>query len=75
MWFKAKYGMPPDMTGLPREITVCATTICGAELLTVPDLREDARFSAFPYVAGDPHFRFYCGMPLVSEEGYALGTL
>lgn len=74
-WFKAKYGMPPDVTGFPREITVCATTICGTEIVTIPDLREDARFSAFPYVVGDPHLRFYCGMPLVTEEGYALGTL
>jgi adenylate cyclase len=74
-WFKAKYGMPPDVTGFPREITVCATTICGAEIVTIPDLREDARFSAFPYVVGDPHLRFYCGMPLVTEGGYALGTL
>jgi len=34
------YGLPPDMTGLPREITACATTICGAELVNVSDLRE-----------------------------------
>jgi class 3 adenylate cyclase len=60
---------------IPREISVCATTICGAELVTIPDLREDERFSEFPHVAGDPHLRFYCSMPLVTEEGYALGTL
>ncbi len=46
-----------------------------AELVTVPDLLEDARFSEFPHVADDPDLRFCCSMPLVTEEGYALGTL
>jgi class 3 adenylate cyclase len=26
-------------------------------------------------VTGEPHFRFYCGMPLINPEGFALGTL
>ena len=75
MWFKSRYGLPSELTQVPREIAFCSTTICGAELVKVPDLREDERFSQFPTVAGDPHLRFYCGMPLITDEGYALGTL
>jgi class 3 adenylate cyclase len=75
LWFKAKYGLPPDFTGCPREIAFCSTTICGAELVTVPDLREDERFSQNPFVTGDPHLQFYCSMPLITGEGHALGTL
>ena len=75
LWFKAKYGLPPDFVGCPREIAFCATTICGAELVTVPDLREDGRFNTNPFVTGDPHVTFYCSMPLITSEGYALGTL
>ena len=28
-----------------------------------------------PLVVGEPHVRFYAGVPLVSEEGLPLGTL
>ena len=75
VWLKARYGLPPDFTGCPREIGFCSTTICGAELVTVPDLRDDPRFNVNPFVTADPHLKFYCSMPLVTEEGYALGTL
>ena len=75
LWFKARYGLPPDFTQCPREIAFCSTTICGAELVVAPDLREDERFRENPFVTGDPHLKFYCSMPLITEEGYALGTL
>ena len=75
LWFKSKYGLPSDFVGCPRELAFCSTTICGAELVTVPDLRDDGRFSANPFVTGDPHVTFYCSMPLITQEGYALGTL
>ncbi len=74
-WLKAKYGLPPDFNECPREISFCATTICGAAMVVVPDLREDSRFSQFLSVIGDPLLQFYCGIPLVTEAGYALGTL
>jgi adenylate cyclase len=35
LWFKAKYGLPPDFVGCPREVAFCATTIC-TELVTFP---------------------------------------
>src|SRR5258708_9396903 len=44
-------------------------------MIVAPDLREDSRFNQIPFVTGEPHFQFYCGIPLVPEEGYALGTL
>jgi len=75
LWLKAKYGLPPDLNQCPREISFCATTVCGAEMIVAPDLREDSRFNQIPFVTGEPHFQFYCGIPLVTEEGYALGTL
>src|SRR5262249_54891766 len=67
--------MPPEFTQCPREAAFCATTICGTELIMVSDLREDERFNRLPTVTGEPYMRFYCGMPLITDDGYALGTL
>jgi GAF domain-containing protein len=54
---------------------MCSTTICGTEVLVVPDMREDPRFDHSPMGMADPPCRFYCGMPLITGEGFALGTL
>ncbi len=74
-WLKAKYGLPSYLTSAPRAAAVCSTTICGAEMLMVPDMTQDGRFDRAGMVVGDPHCRFYCGVPLITDEGYALGTL
>jgi len=69
LWLKAKYGLPPDFNECPREAAFCATTICGTEVIVASDLREDARFNQIPFVTGEPYFKFYCGMPLINDEG------
>jgi class 3 adenylate cyclase len=74
-WFKSKYGFPADFAECPREVTVCNTTICSNDLLYVADLTRDPRFKDLPIVTGEPYIRFYCGMPLINRDGYALGTL
>jgi len=73
-WLKAKYGLPPGMTETPRDMVVCAATICQNDMVYVPDLTKDERFKDYPNVVGDPHIRFYCGMPLINPDGYALGS-
>jgi len=74
-WLKARYGLPAEVTDAPRESAVCTTTICGTELLVVPDLKRDPRFENSAMAAMEPPCRFYCGVPLITDEGYALGTL
>jgi adenylate cyclase len=74
-WLKARYGLSPEMIEAPRANAVCTTTICGAEVFVVPDMTQDPRFENSPMVVGGPCCRFYCGMPLITDEGYALGTL
>lgn len=74
-WFKSKYGIPDDMEGCPREIAFCSVTVCGADLVLAPDLTKDERFKDFYFVVNEPNFRFYCAMPLITPEGFALGTI
>ncbi len=73
IWHKSRCGLPRGQK--PRELSICSTTVCQSDLMLVPDLAADPRFAEYPGVAGDPHFRFYCGMPLINPEGFALGTL
>jgi len=34
-WIKSKYDLPADFNELPREMNICATTICGSDVLMV----------------------------------------
>lgn len=74
-WFKSKYGLPDDFKGCPREIAFCSIAVCGSEIVLAPDLATDERYRDFYFVVNDPHFRFYCAMPLITPEGYAIGTI
>jgi PAS domain S-box-containing protein len=73
-WFKAEVGLG-GLTETPREYAFCEEAIRSDELLEVADLRDDARFSANPFVCGEPCVRFYAGVPLVMPTGERLGTL
>jgi two-component sensor histidine kinase len=73
-WSKARVGV--DVPTVPRDWAFCDHALrTGGEPLVVPDAAADPRFADNPLVAGGPRIRFYAGVPLVTPDGQALGTV
>jgi len=72
-WCKAELAF--GRREVPRDASFCAHSILGPDVLVVPDATRDPRFAGSPLVTGPPGVRFYAGAPLVTPDGYALGTL
>lgn len=72
-WFKARTGLEGVQT--ERNVAVCDHAIRQpTQLMEVGDLNQDARFADNP-VLKDLGARFYAGMPLVTEDGAAVGSV
>ncbi|PYX23445.1 MAG: hypothetical protein DMG87_05640 [Acidobacteria bacterium] len=71
-WFKSRVGW--DLSEIPREISFGTHTITQPDVLIVSDTLKDERFVR-NQLATQAGVRFYAGAPLLTPEGYALGTL
>ena len=72
-WYKSAVGM--CLTGTDRSISLCQYTIHRKEPLVIQDTLEHELARTHPMVMGDPHLRFYAGVPLSGPRGQKIGTL
>lgn len=72
-WFKSCHGF--DLPEVPRSDSMCNFAILYNDLLVIPDTRKDDRFACNPFAMAEPGLRFYAGAPLITHDGYNLGTL
>lgn len=71
-WFKARIGFEASET--PRSLSFCSHTIQQNEVMEIPDAQLDERFKDHPAVISG-EIRFYAGAPLMSPQGFNIGTL
>jgi len=72
-WFKSRQGVEAVETA--RDISFCTHTIRDSQPLIVTDALADPRFAKSPLVLGEPHIRFYIGVPLRTRDGFNIGAL
>ncbi len=71
--FAASFGISTCET--PRDASFCAHTIQGKGILVITDTLRDPLFKDNRLVTGEPFIRFYAGIPLYTQTGYAIGSL
>ncbi|MEW5311961.1 MAG: hypothetical protein WDW38_003629 [Sanguina aurantia] len=71
---------PPGCTApphTPQKYSFCQWLLSPDqfEVVVIEDLLVDRRFNSNPVVTGSPHFRAYMGCPLISNEGFRIGSI
>lgn len=73
IWFKARHGL--DATEIPRDPGLCASAVFSDSAYVVKDAINDPRTLANPLVVGELGLRFYAAAPLITHDGFRLGTI
>jgi EAL domain-containing protein (putative c-di-GMP-specific phosphodiesterase class I)/GGDEF domain-containing protein len=70
-WFKSRVGIVQD--AVPRLKAPCARITETSQMLVVNDLHSDSFYADSPLASAG--VRFYAGAPLLTSEGYCLGSM
>lgn len=74
VFFKANVGMP-DTTYVDRGISLCSLAILNNEPTVFENAELEPCLLANPLVAGEFGLRFYAGAPIITTDGYNIGTV
>jgi len=72
-WFKSHPGL--SICETERDAAFCGYALLSNEVFVVLDTAMDSRFTGNAFVTGEPVIRFYAGAPLITPEGFHLGSL
>ncbi|RZA23552.1 MAG: PAS domain S-box protein [Proteobacteria bacterium] len=72
-WLKSAIGL--ERFESSRDIAICAHTINDSKTSVVPDTHLDERFKNNPFVLEGIKIRFYAGVQLRTNAGFAIGTV
>lgn len=74
IWFKAAHGLD-GVSEIGRDPGLCASAVLTDDTLVIPDALRDSDACSNPLVAGPMGVRFYAGAPIITSDGYRLGTV
>ncbi|WP_242513902.1 PP2C family protein-serine/threonine phosphatase [Streptomyces leeuwenhoekii] len=74
IWFKAAHGLD-GVSEIGRDPGLCASAVLRDDALVIPDTLADPVACTNPLVAGEMGVRFYAAAPIVTADGYRLGTV
>lgn len=72
IWFKSRHGL--DAEEIPRTEGLCGSATFTEDAYVVRDAVTDPRTLSNPLVVGAMGLRFYAAAPLVTHNGFRLGT-
>ncbi|SEO95543.1 GAF domain-containing protein [Mucilaginibacter gossypiicola] len=73
-FIKAEVGLN-GLQYVSRSVGFCSVAILQPDLLLVEDTHKHELFVNHPYVTDKLRIRFYAGAPIISPDGYIIGTL
>lgn len=69
-----KFGTRFGFKEVPRPVLFDSHTILSKNPIIISDTSQDWRTAANPLVTGTPNIRFYCGIPMITKGGQAIGA-
>ncbi len=70
--FKSSVGL--EFNQAEQCISICSHTVEYKKTLIIEDVSQDSLFKLYPLVTGELGIRFYAGVPLITKDGFALGS-